>query len=109
MPGAIVSLLRFPLIGLAGIAGVVLTFSGCETTPAEAGKVSASATGTPSLAEGRRLYYGRCTSCHAPEPVDGYTRAEWRSEVAHMRKRAKLTPAEEADLLAFLMANALDA
>lgn len=102
---------------LAGAAGLALIFlAGCETTPGGSGAASPAAPAragvsgsSPSIAEGRRLYYGRCTSCHAPEPVNGYTRAEWRSEVSHMRKRAKLTTAEEAALLAFLMANALDA
>lgn len=55
---------------------------------------------------GRSLYYGRCTACHHADPPHYYTFTEWRSMVAHMRKRAKLTPAEEANLLEFLSANA---
>jgi len=90
---------------LAAVA--VAGMSGCVSDGGSGGEPAASA--SPSSAEGRHLYFGRCTSCHSPEPVNDYTRAEWNSMVSHMRKKAKLKPYEEASLLAYVRANAADA
>lgn len=87
---------------------VLIALTGCETIPSSSTPAQGGGGGF-DLALGRRLYYGRCASCHAPEPIADYTRAEWREMVAHMRERAKLTPPEEAALIAFLMQNAADA
>lgn len=95
-------------LGLAAAAAAGLAAAGCETVPSSVAPPGAPAGGA-DLALGHRLYYGRCAACHAPEPIDAYTRSEWREMVAHMRKRAKLTPAEEASLVAYLMRHAADA
>lgn len=92
---------------LASCLLALLALAGCETIPSSS--APAQGGGGSDLALGRRLYYGRCASCHAPEPITDYTKAEWRDMVAHMRQRAKLTPPEEAALIAFLMQNAADA
>ncbi|MCB1085542.1 MAG: hypothetical protein KDM63_00730 [Verrucomicrobiae bacterium] len=99
---------RLPVL-VAGMAALIFGLSSCETTAPSGSAATASPhspAAAPSLAEGKRLYYGRCTACHAPEPIADYTQSEWREMVAHMRKRAKLTPTEEASLVAYLMANA---
>ena len=89
------------------VAVAVVGLIGCVSDGGSGG--SAAPSTSPSLAEGRRLYFGRCTACHSPEPIDAYTRAEWESMVSHMRKKAKLKPHEVANLLAYLRANAADA
>lgn len=58
------------------------------------------------MALGKKLYYGRCTSCHAADPPGKYTMDEWDDMVYHMAARAKLTASEKSALLTFLRANA---
>jgi mono/diheme cytochrome c family protein len=54
------------------------------------------------VAQGRSLYYGRCTACHAPEPVRDYTRAEWATILPDMAEESNLNPAQTAALKAFI-------
>ena len=65
--------------------------------PVEVGRSNAS-----FLNEGRRIYLRRCTSCHSPEPVAGYTFAEWTEQVDDMSADAKLNPEQVRKLMAYL-------
>ncbi|MEQ1860255.1 MAG: hypothetical protein ABMA13_09985 [Chthoniobacteraceae bacterium] len=96
-----------PLRTSAALAAVAL--GGCvaiETlappvTPAMASRAGSSAA---ELEGGRRLYVGRCASCHAIDPVAKYTAARWQEIVADMADEAELTPAEKSELLAYVLA-----
>lgn len=57
-----------------------------------------------SLEEGRRIFFGPCASCHAPDPVSKYTLARWEAIVADMAPKAKLKPPRHDALLAYLRA-----
>lgn len=56
------------------------------------------------LEEGRRIFTGACTACHAADPVAKHSASEWRTIVADMAVRTKLSPSREAALLAYLTA-----
>lgn len=87
-----------------------LALSGCASletiappvTPGLVGASRGAAVGT--LEEGRRIFTGACTACHAADPVKKYSVSEWRGIVADMSARTKLTPARESALLAYLTA-----
>jgi hypothetical protein len=99
--------LSHPLRTLAALAAVVL--SGCVSieklappvTPAMAGSGGAS---VHELEAGRRIYVGRCASCHSIDPVAKYTAARWRGIVLDMADEAELSAGEEASLLDYLLA-----
>jgi cytochrome c5 len=92
---------------LAVFAGLFV--SACETTAPAPNRSGAAAEATTSSApDGRRIYYGRCTPCHAADPVKDYTRSEWREIVADMAGRAKLSGPERSAVLAYVLANAAD-
>lgn len=57
-----------------------------------------------TLEEGRRLYTGRCATCHTIDPVGKYTATRWREIIPEMADEAKLTPAERDALLTYLLA-----
>ena len=56
------------------------------------------------LENGRRLYMGRCATCHTIDPVGKYSATRWREIIPEMADKAKLTPAERDALLAYLLA-----
>lgn len=85
--------------------GMILV--GCVSTATLVPPVDPSMTNATVLTEGRRIYLRRCTACHSPEPVGGYTFSEWKSQVDEMREDAKLKPGEEQKLLAYLKAYSL--
>jgi len=89
---------------VAAMAGAIF-LTGCETTPdgGSAG-TSASAAHPPAdpISEGRRLYYGRCTACHAPEPVTDFSLSEWPGIIAEMGDEANLTAAQRKAVMAFV-------
>jgi mono/diheme cytochrome c family protein len=91
----------YPLLAAA------LIVAGCVSTDTLVPPVDPTHANAPLLTEGRRVYLRRCTPCHAPEPVNGYTFAEWKVEVADMREDAKLKPDEEQKLMAYLRAYSL--
>ena len=57
-----------------------------------------------TLEEGRRLYTGRCATCHSIDPVGKYSVPRWREIIADMADRAKLKPTERDAVLAYLIA-----
>lgn len=76
---------------------LALAVAGCQTS----GGMSSSRDG--ELAPGREIYFGKCIKCHLPEPVQNYSAAQWREIVRDMAPEAKLTPAEEAALLHYVV------
>ena len=56
------------------------------------------------LEQGRRLYTGRCATCHAIDPVGKYSASRWGEIVAEMADEAKLTPAEKDAVLTYILA-----
>ena len=56
------------------------------------------------LEQGRRLYGGPCSSCHAPYAVTSYTPADWGRIMADMSERAKLSAVEHDAVLAYVLA-----
>lgn len=73
----------------AGLAG----FAGCTSVPA----------GPPDAAAGRSYFVSRCTQCHElPEPGE-YSAVEWRALVRQMGPRSGLNPAQQRDILEFVL------
>lgn len=96
-----------PLRALAAFAALIQ--SGCvaiETLapPVTPAMASTARSSTADLENGRRLYVGRCASCHAIDPVAKYTAVRWRELVDDMSDEAELTASEEANLLAYILA-----
>ncbi|MCW8842574.1 MAG: molybdopterin-dependent oxidoreductase, partial [Rhodobacteraceae bacterium] len=61
------------------------------------------------MGPGEKIYYERCTVCHAPREVTHFTQQQWKGITPSMFPRAGLE-GEEADLvMEFLMKNAADA
>jgi len=85
----------------------MLLMVGCVSTSTLVPPVDPGMPNATSLTEGRRIYLRRCTACHSPEPVGGYTFAEWKYQVDEMREDAKINPEEERKLLAYLKAYSL--
>ncbi len=90
------------VVGLAS-AGCVLAFASCATNDSDsAGAESAAVTGDAKIAAGRKIYLGRCTACHSPEPVRDYTLAEWRELLPDMSADANLSIVQEEHLMAYI-------
>jgi len=83
---------------------LVAALAGCETGGGGSSSVSASphGGGGSMVEQGRKLYVGRCTACHSPEPVRDYTRAEWATIIPEMSEESKLKPAQVAALRAYV-------
>ena len=92
------------LLRATALMCAVFSIVGCVSTATLVPPVDPSMANATTLTEGRRIYLRRCTACHAPEPVNGYTFAEWREQVDEMREDAKIKPDEEVKLLAYLKA-----
>ena len=90
------------LLPLAGLA-----LSGCETGGAGSAISGGAVTGDgdPVVAEGRRLYLGRCTACHSPERVLDYSPTEWRELMPEMARESKLDAAQERAVMAYVEAH----
>ena len=90
-----------PLRSLILLLAAACLVAACATTeqlaPAPPGVASAQ------LTEGRRLYMTCAGSCHAPEPVLKYTRAEWLTKIVPvMSQEAKLSSQQVAALSEYL-------
>ena len=91
------------------LAAAALALAGCAATsvapPVTPALISASGgKSTATLAVGREIFAGRCTSCHTADPIGKYSIAKWREIVADMSHRAKLDASQEAALLAYITA-----
>src|SRR5262245_58713253 len=88
--------------GRMWIPAAALFFIGCAAT-SELAPPPQDANATPEAVEGRRVYLTCSGSCHSPEPVGKYTRAEWLQKlVPEMSVEAKLTPARRSALEAYI-------
>ena len=91
------------------LLAVSLALASCVTTDNQGSSKDKSAPsangGADSLqAQGRKIYYGRCTACHQPEPVEYYTLAEWDALLPEMSEDAKLNAQQQQALRAFIVA-----
>lgn len=85
------------MVAVAGCGGPWLP----RATDADARR---SGTDLASLARGRELLVGHCSSCHlTPSPRD-HAAAQWPTEVAEMQERSKLGPADVALITQYLVA-----
>lgn len=83
-----------------------LHVTSCVTTddPGSSNGESANKGDADSLtAQGQEIYYGRCTACHNPEPVDYFTLAEWDVLLPEMSEDAKLNAQQQKALRAFIV------
>ena len=92
------------------LAGAALLIAGCASLqtvapPVTPAMVTASGgAAQATLEEGRRIFAGACTACHAADPVSKYSLAEWRDIVDDMADRTKLYGARKDALLAYIAA-----
>ncbi len=61
------------------------------------------------MAPGEKLFYERCTVCHAPREVTHFTKKQWKGITPSMFPRAGLDDKEAELVMDFLMKNAADA
>jgi mono/diheme cytochrome c family protein len=66
--------------------------------------IAARGKDTASLESGRRIYLENCTHCHAPEAVRDHSAARWPGIIADMGGRAHLSPPQQHDVLAYVLA-----
>ncbi len=85
---------------------VAALLAGCGGVPPVSPAMVASAGGVSErvLNDGRNIYGGRCTSCHAPDSIGKYSLPRWREITEDMAPRAKLRPEQKAALMAYLEA-----
>ena len=61
------------------------------------------------MSPGEKMFFERCTVCHAPREVTHYTQQQWKGIVPSMFERAGLQEDERQLVMDYLMANAADA
>lgn len=61
------------------------------------------------MTPGEKIFYERCTVCHAPREVTHYTRQQWKGITPSMFPRAGLEGDEAELVMDYLMKNAADA
>lgn len=61
------------------------------------------------MGPGEKIFFERCTVCHAPREVTHYTRQQWKGITPSMFPRAGLDEEEQALVMDYLMQNAADA
>jgi len=98
IPRAVPTAVLLAIVGCAGISELAPPVG--ERALREAATLDISA---GRLERGRAIYITTCTRCHSPEPVAGYTLAEWRQTLPRMSERSKLTAQETADLRDYVM------
>ena len=91
----------FHLLATALLAGCAMPNLAPPVSPAMTARAGRPAS---TLEEGRRLYTGRCATCHSIDPVGKYSAPRWREIIADMADEAKLTPTERDAVLAYLLA-----
>ena len=87
------------LIALAVPACVSL-----DTVAPPVERVASARTSSSQLDQGRRIYLGKCTACHAAEPIRKYSAAEWDPIMVDMAKETNLTAEEDAAVRAYIRA-----
>lgn len=87
------------------LAGLLATACGGPWLPvATEADATRSNAALGDLKRGRELLIGNCSGCHLPPSPRDHRAADWPSEVAEMRERAKLTPDEVALITQYLTA-----
>ena len=89
----------------------LLVVIGCATIEELAPPVGAlalregEAMGVPAenLERGRTIYITNCARCHSPEPITGYSEAQWRETLPRMSHEAMLTAQETDDVRDYVM------
>src|SRR4029453_11517866 len=61
-------------------------------------------TSASSLESGRRLYTGRCATCHSIDPVTKHSPDRWRAILDDMANEAKLSASEKSAGLTYILA-----
>ena len=61
------------------------------------------------MTPGEKMFFERCTVCHAPREVTHYTQQQWKGIVPSMFERAGLDDGERELVMDYLMENAADA
>lgn len=61
------------------------------------------------VAEGQKVYVGKCGKCHGLKEPANYTKERWVGLVDWMAPKANATPEEKARVLAYVQHNAKDA
>lgn len=61
------------------------------------------------MTPGEKMFFERCTVCHAPREVTHYTQQQWKGITPSMFERAGLDEGERALVMDYLMTNATDA
>ena len=94
---------------LAALVMILGFIQGCATVPANiaAPIPPEHVVGHASLAAGRKTYVSlfKCAMCHRPKPVSDYSAEAWAEEILpKMSKKARLSPQEYADVLAYVKA-----
>lgn len=88
------------LLGLAGCLSLE------EMAPPVDQQVLGAAGGADiaALERGRKIYLGKCIKCHSVEPIGNYSLSQWHEIIPEMSDETNLTPAEQADLRAYVLA-----
>ncbi len=92
----------FALRTLIAVFAPVVFITGCETN-SDLAPLPAPTASSVSTLEGRRIYLTCAGSCHSPEPVLKYSRAEWFGKhIPEMSREARLRPEQIAALEAYV-------
>lgn len=75
-----------------------------DTVAPPVARVVSARTPPSQLEAGRRIYLGKCTACHAAEPIRNYTAAEWEPLMVDMAEETNLTAEEDAAVRAYIRA-----
>ncbi|MFN7732531.1 MAG: hypothetical protein ACK5OB_11555 [Pirellula sp.] len=92
---------------LGALMMIVSIGPGCTLVPTKtAAPVPATDTiDHSSLVAGRRIYVSllKCGMCHRPKPVSDYSAQAWAEDILpRMSKKAKLSPQQYSDVLAYV-------
>jgi hypothetical protein len=91
---------------LAPLLATTVLFSACVSVEKIAPPVAQLSVGGSAmvLEHGRHIYLGKCTSCHAAEPVAKYPATRWPGIIREMSADAKLSADDESAVLAYVLA-----
>ena len=79
-------------------------FTAAAALAAAAAWASALPPATPETEPGRALYAGKCHACHRLYPPGRVGPEKWPALMEKMAEKAKLTPEEEKQVLAYVLA-----
>lgn len=82
-------------------AFILSVLSSCATTDINV-IAPPVANGSSQLARGRIIYVTKCAKCHAPEPVQKYTRTEWHQILPEMVEETRLNATDASAVMAYV-------